>query len=128
LSFILDSFELKHVPGVTDLPEEGCSVPPVLLNEVSLERDLSLESRLGKGRAMRTQDGSHLERSERITDKLKQGQVKWKIGLSTDKVQEVTPPEAIAPGHIYFESFVNLPSIQPHFPRDSWYQGGETNY
>jgi len=60
-------------------------------------------------------DGSHLERGEVLVDRMKQAQLSYKMGISTDRLQLVAAPDSLNPGRIYLPSFLNDASIQLHF-------------
>ncbi len=117
LSFILDSDTVSEleIPGTVEVPVGGMSIPPFITNEVALERELSLDKRLGKSRALQAPDGSHIERSEIIVERMKKSSLLFKVGVSTDRLQEVTDSADLIMGRIYHPSFFNNPSITPHF-------------
>jgi hypothetical protein len=62
---------------------------------VALERELALDKRLGQGRAVQAPDGSHLERGEVLVDRMKQAQLSYKMGISTDRLQLVAAPDSL---------------------------------
>ena len=64
---------------------------------------------------MKATDGSHLERSERLIDNMKEGALLWKVGMSTDRLQEVTPASALLQGRVYLPNFYECAELKLHF-------------
>jgi hypothetical protein len=125
LAFLWDGIRMDQ----QDPTALGQSLAPVLTNEVAMERELAVDKRLGETRAMRAIDGSELARGEVLRDGMREGQVQFKIGLSTDRLQTIEPASKLIPARKYMPSFYNLPLLRDMFTQCvSYIQGLPEQY